>query len=111
MSSDAFPKAGHTICVDFDGVIHKYSKGFQDGEIYDPPIEGAIDALHKLKERGYNVVILTSRNNTIPKVKEWVKKYLGPDIEVTNRKLPALAYIDDRAIRFTNWDDILRYFT
>lgn len=27
---------------------------------------------------------------------------------VTNRKLPAIAYIDDRAVRFTDWDQALR---
>lgn len=26
---------------------------------------------------------------------------------VTDRKLPAIAYIDDRAVRFTNWPDAL----
>lgn len=30
-----------TISIDFDGVIHQYSKGWQNGEIYDPPIRGA----------------------------------------------------------------------
>ena len=28
-------------------------------------------------------------------------------IFVTNRKLPAVAYIDDRGIRFTNWRQAL----
>jgi hypothetical protein len=31
----------------------------------------------------------------------------GPSILVTRRKLPAVAYIDDRAIRFTSWDQAL----
>ena len=34
-----------TIAVDFDGFIHKYSKGWHDGSIYDEPVEGAAEAL------------------------------------------------------------------
>lgn len=30
--------------------------------------------------------------------------------EVTSEKPPAIAYIDDRAIRFTNWEDVRKYF-
>jgi len=29
---------------------------------------------------------------------------------VSNLKPPAIAYIDDRGIRFTNWADITKYF-
>jgi hypothetical protein len=103
-----------TLCVDFDGVIHKYSQGFKDGSIYDEPIEGAFDALMKLKEAGYTVVIHTARK-PFESVQEWLKEKAAsyPEIqklEVTDRKLPSLAYIDDRAIRFTAWQDILNYF-
>lgn len=27
-----------TIVFDFDGVIHRYSKGWQNGSIYDKPV-------------------------------------------------------------------------
>lgn len=111
MTEDFKYDTSRTIAIDFDGVIHGYSKGFKGSDIYDPPVEGAIDALWRLRAAGFKLVIFTSRNDTIPQVKEWCKKYLVPDdIEVTNRKPPALAYIDDRGIRFTNWIDILKYF-
>lgn len=108
-----------TVAIDFDGVIHKYSKGWQDGKIYDEPVEGAIEAIYELIEKDYEVVIFTTRED-IKAVKDWISdkfliqgkfihlnKYL---LEVTNIKPPAIAYIDDRGIRFTNWKDMLNYF-
>lgn len=122
-----------TIAVDFDGVIHKYSRGWQDGSIYDEPVDGAFSALRVLM-RNYCVFVHTSRPPLA--VAEWLMNkgqfnclveatYLGEeddgtpilhhnDIErqfwndqgqllVTQRKLPAVAYVDDRAIRFESW--------
>jgi len=37
----------NTIAVDFDGVIHQYSKGWEDGSIYDKPVKGVRQALMK----------------------------------------------------------------
>jgi len=110
-----------TIAIDFDGVIHKYSKGWQDGEIYDEPVEGALEAIIELLEKGYKVSIFTTREYTAV-VKNWImdkmdkckelegKRFDIDNFEVTNKKPIAIAYIDDRGIRFTNWRDMLNYF-
>lgn len=98
-----------TIAIDFDGVIHKYSKAYHDGSIYDGPIEGARDALRLLKKKGYKVVIFTARPNA-DEIVGWLKTHRIEVDEITNKKPKAVAYIDDRAIRFTNWRDILNYF-
>ena len=37
---NGFADENTQIGIDFDGVIHKNSKGFHDGTIYDEPIEG-----------------------------------------------------------------------
>lgn len=116
-----------TICVDFDGVIHKYSGGWGSGVISDIPMEGAINALALLIRRGYYIAIFTARLHPkfkeedqrdgidcMKEIEEWLKEFgFEKDVhyhEITNRKVPAFAYIDDRAIRFTNWKDILNYF-
>lgn len=116
--------ARKTIAIDFDGVVHKYSKGWLDGKPYDVPIEGSFEAIKKLQARGYSVYIHTTRypEDVIPWFKEhgfedevvaipieeiyWDSRVLG----VGQRKLPAIAYIDDRGVRFTNWFDMLNYF-
>ena len=112
-----------TVAVDFDGVIHAYSKGWQDGSIYDKPVPGAFDALALLMKK-FAVMVHTTREPA--SVARWIKEWGGIEtcwyadpaklpqfwddqrcLLVTDRKLPAVAYIDDRAIRFTNWDQAL----
>ncbi len=123
---------------DFDGVIHAYSKGWQDGTIYDEPVPGALDGLRWLMER-YAVFIHTSRHPLA--VAEWLAQrgfstlveadgfectcdtsrdfpHFHEDqcrtfwneqgrLLVTRRKLAAIAYIDDRGIRFESWHQAL----
>ena len=113
-----------TIAVDFDGVIHAYSKGWQDGTIYDPPLPGALEALATLMathavfihttrdpgavagwlgEHGFDTLIDID-GPTHPKREFWNDQGV---LLVTDRKLPAVAYIDDRGIRFHNWQQAL----
>lgn len=110
-----------TIAVDFDGVIHKYNEVWHDGTIYDDPIPGALVGV-KMLQKTYAVFVFTTRNTG--DVALWLCEH-GIDavsdhriserlfwnnqelVLVTNRKLPAVAYIDDRAVRFTNWAEVL----
>ena len=108
------------IAVDFDGVLHGYSKGWSDGTIYDPPVPGAAEAMQKLKELGHTLYIFTTRTNPIFKDKEasnaqkkaveqWLKDYQIPFDKVwTFGKPMADIFIDDRAIGFRgNWNQTL----
>ncbi len=86
------------VCVDFDGVIAKYD-GYKGGEHYGEPIEGAKEFLEKLKSCGLKPVIFSARNPE--NVITWFKKYSFPtNLEVTNVKIPAPVYIDDRGLKF-----------
>ena len=94
-----------TIAIDFDGVIHRYSKGWQGmGNAYDPPNPGAVAAIKELNQRGYRLVVFSSRNVDI--IKEWLSKHDLSEYfdEITNTKIPARVYIDDRGYRFTSWE-------
>jgi adenylyl-sulfate kinase len=97
-----------TISIDFDGVIHKYSKGFQGlDNAYDPPMDGAIEGIEKLYNEGYTLKILSSRPKEV--IYPWLEKYgLSKYItEVSNHKFPATVYIDDRGMLFENWNRCL----
>ena len=107
------------IAIDFDGVIHANSKGFFDGTIYDEPVPGSAAALQYLHDLGYVLIIFTAKakpnrpliNNMtgIELIKEWLHKYdmLRYVSDITAEKPRAKFYIDDKAIKFTNWLDVL----
>lgn len=118
-----------TIAVDFDGVIHAYSKGWRDGSIYDELMKDSLWGLSVLMAN-YPVFIFTARNPR--QVASWIEKESNYIIEcttsmprewygrkkrfwnlrgfllVTDRKLPASVYIDDRAYRFENWEKTIQ---
>jgi len=103
------------IAIDFDGVIHNNSKGFFDGTVYDDPIPGSINAIKELSKT-YTIVIYTAKAKPDrPLVNgktgeeliwEWFDKHnISSYIkEVTCEKPRAIVYIDDKAIRFENWN-------
>lgn len=113
------------IGVDFDGVIHSYDKGWQGGQIYGDPMPGVKEGLEYLMTT-FPVFIFTARPFTQHiSIKSWLRSRLGlrilidgdeafPDrfwdrtdaILLTRLKYPALAYIDDRGLRFTTWTDV-----
>lgn len=108
-----------TISVDFDGVLHTYEHGWQDGSIYGKLMPGARKALQRLM-KGYSVFVLTTRNPD--QAADWLEEETsipcttinsgtfwneGGKILVTNQKLPALVYVDDRAMKFVDWPSTL----
>lgn len=56
-------KEGHAVCFDFDGVIHKYSKGWQDGSIYDEYNKNILDLMIFLQKSGIPIFICSTRES------------------------------------------------
>ena len=90
------------IVFDFDGVIHKYSKGWQDGSIYDEPVPGIKEVINEL-HKDYDIYVVTTRARDLGQqtaVENYLKDH-GIEYDcVTSIKVPADVYIDDRAICF-----------
>ena len=103
------------IAIDFDGVIHKNSKGYHDGTIYDEPIEGSKESLEKLS-KDYDVVLFTCKakpdrglvngKTGTQLVWEWLEEHdMAQYItKVTAEKPRGVQYIDDKGYKFTTWD-------
>jgi|TARA_R110000782_G_scaffold78547_5_gene156642 phosphoheptose isomerase len=111
----SYPDEQINVGVDFDKVIHKCSKGYHDGTIYDEPVAGAFEALQKLSE-SYVVIVYTCKakpdrglvngKTGTELVWEWLKEHNMAQFvsKVTAEKPRARFYIDDKAIRFTDWE-------
>lgn len=92
-----------TLLIDFDGVIHRYSKGWHDGSIYDPPTEGFVEWA-KEAQTTFRLVVFSTRCATEEgkvAIQEWFLKHkINIDMEFSYEKIPAWAIIDDRALTF-----------
>lgn len=114
------PDRGKRVAVDFDGVLVPRSGPDSTGPVHSAPLPGALEGLQLLR-RVCDVFILTARDPVIPVV-DWledhgIKATYRDELPefwsqrgvllVTNRKLPSAAYVDDRAIRFESWSQVL----
>ena len=93
-----FIDASKTICLDYNGVLDMY-EGYAGGKEY-PPRPGIVEFLSTLRNMGYTIVIFTAVEPV--KVYYWLEKYNLMQFisKVTNTKVPAVLYVDDRAITF-----------
>ncbi len=105
--SEAMQRA---LSIDFDGVLHSYTSGWQGHEkVADPPVPGARDACWRLHEAGWKLYVHTSRSKLEP-VQKWLAEHRFPPMSLTRIKPIAIAYIDDRAVRFTDWESVRKLF-
>ena len=111
-------KKNKTICIDFDGVIHDYSKGYEGKDVFGEMIKGADTATKVLKKKGWTIIIFTTRPDT-DALRKWLKDhdvsfdYINenpdqPGDSGDKSKLIADIYLDDRAICFSGqWDWVI----
>lgn len=97
---------GLVLAIDFDGVIHDH-KHPVPGRKMGPPIEGAKDALVHLKAQGHRIIVFSVWGDRPTVIHDWMTYWGIPYDDITNVKPNADAYIDDKAIPFTSWADLL----
>lgn len=105
-----------TVLWDFDGTIAPFTWPNPPSD----PFPGVVEALRLLKKKNFQILIFTARAwqgwdevvhvgyraEQLKQVEDYLKEWGIPYDGITNEKMPALAIIDDRAIRvskYTNW--------
>jgi hypothetical protein len=102
------------LCLDFDGVIHKYGNGWLGYEVVsDEPVPGSLEFLYDALEY-FRVAIYSSRSSSVgglAAMQEWLdrqcrKKWPPMDvwwdeIEWPTYKPSAFLTLDDRAMTFS----------
>ena len=101
-----------TVVLDFDGVIHQYLRPSRSPmDIPNEPVAGAREAIAKLRRKYFVAVCSTRCINPVGQraVEGWLRKHkIAVDL-VTDLKVPARAYVDDRGVPFRGkWPETLR---
>lgn len=123
-----------TVAFDFDGVIHKYRKGWQDGSVYDSLNFRILYLIETLINKGHNVLICSTRSPY--QIKKAIKKYKNRKFDfdgfeypmqiipfwkkfwnkknclgITRRKIVWDVLVDDRVIPFDMRDHNGKYYS
>ena len=119
MSEDFKP----ILCIDFDGVIHSYEKGWQNGVIYGTVTPGFFEWAEEAAKL-FKLVVYSSRSKDSEGVlamagwlaqqrREWRAAGNKPEtsealgFEFADKKPAAFLTIDDRAVQFHgDWKDL-----
>lgn len=118
-----------TLCLDFDGVVHSYTSGWQGARVIsDPPVPGALGFMLGMLNSGWDVCIHSSRSGHLfarSAMRTWLRHHAGDSwyefmghyglesVRFPLFKPAALITIDDRALTFRgDWpsDSELRRF-
>lgn len=108
------------VAIDLDGTICPLK---QPGQSYADlePLPGAVERIRELRAAGCYVIIITARNmatcaanvgmvmKNVGKITlDWLERHGVEYDEIYFGKANAHVYIDDRALRFTAWEDVTR---
>lgn len=105
------------IAIDFDGVITDYDH-WRGIDVFHPVQKGAKESIDELVKRGYRILIWTTRGN-VDRIADFLNHSgihydfinTAPVAPHQNPGKPAcFVYIDDNALRHTNWKSTMDRF-
>jgi len=105
------------VAVDLDGTILDYTPGMGARGEFGEPLDGAVESLRELKSLGWRVSIYTARTTgldddlrsaLVTRISDLLSSHGIPFDDIwTGPKPHADVFIDDRAVKFTDWESAL----
>ncbi len=93
------------IIIDLDGTICTEEKQFSRS--LARPLPGASGQISRLMEEGHTVIIYSARSwQEFEMTRDWLARYQIPYSQLVMGKPTGDLWIDDRAVRFTNWEEM-----
>jgi len=92
-----------TVAIDFDGVLHAYTRGWTGIVPEDPPVPGSKQFVSWLVGNGFDPVVFSTRATSGRgriEVEHWLMKHGFPKMKVVGDKPGAILYVDDRGFAF-----------
>ncbi len=94
------------LIIDLDGTICTEEKTFSRS-LAKPKLD-SVESIKKLKAQGHTIIIYTARHwNEYEMTDEWLKKNDIPFDQLFMGKPVGEYWIDDRAIKFSTWKEVL----
>lgn len=94
------------LVIDIDGTICTEEKQFS--RALARPLTGAVEALKTLKKHGNTIILYSARTWSEYEITvDWLKKNEIPYDQLILGKPQGDYWIDDRAIAFSNWVEVM----
>jgi uncharacterized HAD superfamily protein len=94
------------LIIDIDGTICEENRQFSRS--LAKPLPNAVKSLKALKKKGYILILYSARTwAEYEMTLNWLKSYDIPFDQLILGKPEGDYWIDDRAIKYTNWKEVL----
>ncbi len=94
------------LIIDIDGTICTEEKTYSRS--LAKPLEGAVASINALYEQGHTIIFYTARTwMEFEMTTDWLKRNGFKYHQLVMGKPIGDIWIDDRALQFTNWDEMV----